>query len=195
MSTVISIIQFLLNTLGSLYLLAICLRFLMQLARADFYNPLSQLVVKLTNPLLLPLRKIIPGLWGIDMASVVLALLFHTLMVELMILVQHGVLYMPFAVLYWALIGTVLFVSHIYLILFFVVMIASFIAPYSSNPALVLCYQIVEPVLAPFRKIIPPAGGFDFSMLFAGLVIMVVRMALQGVAASSGVPLGMLLGF
>ena len=100
-----------------------------------------------------------------------------------------------FAVLYWALIGTVLFVSHIYLILFFVVMIASFVAPYSSNPALVLCYQIVEPVLAPFRKIIPPAGGFDFSMLFAGLVIMVVRMALQGIAASSGVPLGMLLGF
>ncbi len=195
MTTVTSIIQFLLNTLGSLYLLAICLRFLMQLARADFYNPLSQLVVKLTNPLLLPLRKVIPGLWGIDIASVVLALLFHTLMVELMILVQHGVLYMPFAVLYWSLIGTILFVSHIYLILFFVVMIASFIAPYSSNPALVLCSQIVEPVLAPFRKIIPPAGGFDFSMLFAGLAIMVIRMALQGVAASSGVPLGMLLGF
>ncbi|MEY4590466.1 MAG: hypothetical protein RL497_2542 [Pseudomonadota bacterium] len=195
MSTLVSILHFLLNTLGSLYLLAICLRFLMQLARADFYNPLSQLVVKITNPVLMPLRKIIPGLWGVDMASVVLALLFHTLMVELMILVVHGALYMPFTVLYWALIGTLLFVSHVYLILFFVVMIASFVAPYSRNPALVLVYQIVEPLLAPFRKIIPPTGGFDFSMLFAGLALMVVRMALQGVANSTGVPLGMLLGF
>ncbi|RZA05424.1 MAG: YggT family protein [Moraxellaceae bacterium] len=195
MSTIISIIHFLINTLGSLYLLAICLRFLMQLARADFYNPLSQLIVKITNPILLPLRKVIPGLWGVDMASVVFALLFHALVVELLILVEHGVLYMPFSVLYWALIGTLLFVSHIYLILFFVVMIASFVAPYSQNPALVLIYQIVEPLLAPFRKIIPPTGGFDFSMLFAGLALMVIRIALQGIASSTGVPLGMLLGF
>jgi YggT family protein len=194
MSTIISILHFLLNALGSLYLLAICLRFLMQLARADFYNPISQLIVKVTNPILLPLRKIIPGLWGIDMASIVFALLFHALMIEVLGLI-HGVLYMPFSVLFWVLIGTVLFVSHIYLILFFVVMIASFVAPYSRNPALMLVGQIVEPLLAPFRKIIPPAGGFDFSMLFASLGIVVVRMALQGIATSSGVPLGMLLGF
>lgn len=194
MSTVISIVHFLLNTLGSLYLLAICLRFLMQLARADFYNPISQLIVKITNPLLLPLRKIIPGLWGIDMASVVFALVFHGLMIELIALI-YGTLFSPFSVLFWVLIGTLLFVSHIYLILFFVVMIASFVAPYSNNPALVLIAQIVEPILAPFRKIIPPAGGFDFSMLFASLAIVVIRMALQGVAASSGVPLNLLLGF
>ena len=195
MSTLVSILHFLINTLGSLYLLAICLRFLMQLARADFYNPLSQLIVKLTNPVLMPLRKIIPGLGGVDMASVVLALLFHTLMVEVLILVEHGIIYLPFTVLYWALLGTILFVTHIYLILFFVVMIASFVAPYSHQPALILIYQIVEPLLAPFRKLIPPTGGFDFSMLFASLALMVVRMALQGVAASTGVPLGMLLGF
>lgn len=194
MSTFISILHFLLNTLGSLYLLAICLRFLMQLARADFYNPISQLIVKITNPILLPLRKIIPGLWGVDMASVVFALLFHGLMIVALGLL-HGGLYNIFSVLFWALIGTVLFVCYIYLILFFVVMIASFAAPYSRNPGLMLVGQIVEPILAPFRKIIPPTGGFDFSMLFASLVIVVVRKALQGVAASSGVDLGMLLGF
>lgn len=195
MSTIISILHFLLNTLGSLYLLAICLRFLMQLARADFYNPISQLIVKITNPILLPLRKVIPGLWGVDMASVVFALVFHAVMIEALGLLLHGDFYMPFSVLFWALIGTVLFVSHIYLILFFVVMIASFVAPYSRNPALMLVGQIVEPLLAPFRKIIPPAGGFDFSMLFASLAIVVVRMGLQGVAAGSGVQLGLLLGF
>jgi YggT family protein len=194
MSTIISIVQFLLNTLGSLYLLVICLRFMMQLARADFYNPISQLIVKLTNPILLPLRKIIPGLWGIDMASIVFALAFHALMIEILVL-TYGTYVSPFKALFWGLIGTLLFVINTYLILFFGVMIASFVAPYSSNPGVTLIIQIVEPVLAPFRRIIPPAGGIDFSMLVASLGLVVIRIALQGIAAGSGVPGQVLLSF
>ena len=66
---------YVIQTLGSLYLLVVLLRFILQLVRADFYNPLSQFVVRATKPLLNPLRKVIPGLGGLDLASLVLAVL------------------------------------------------------------------------------------------------------------------------
>ncbi len=194
-STLLHLLLFLLNTFGTLYLLAICLRFLMQLARADFYNPISQVIVKLTNPPLKPMRKLIPGLWGVDLASVVLALLFHALMLEVKVFVVAGSFFSPLTALFWALLGTVLFIIHIYLVVFFVVMIASFIAPYSRHPVLVLCYQICEPLLAPIRRVIPATGGLDFSMFFASIGLIVVRMALYGVASGSGVQVDFLLGY
>ena len=69
MGTLIQILDYLLRTFFSLLLLVVMLRFLLQVVRADFYNPISQFIVKVTNPLLLPLRKLVPGLWGYDMAA------------------------------------------------------------------------------------------------------------------------------
>src|SRR5690625_5536588 len=82
MSTLAEIATYLIRTLGSLYLLLVLLRFLFQLVRADFYNPISQFVAKATNPLLMPLRKIIPGLFGVDIAELVLALAFQAVLLQ-----------------------------------------------------------------------------------------------------------------
>src|SRR5690625_8052738 len=82
MSTLAEIATYLIRTLGSLYLLLVLLRFLFQLVRADFYNPISQFVAKATNPLLLPLRKIIPGLFGVDIAALVLALAIQWVLIQ-----------------------------------------------------------------------------------------------------------------
>jgi YggT family protein len=195
MTTLIQILLFLISTFASLYLLAICLRFLMQLSRADFYNPISQLVVKLTAPLLMPLRKVIPGLWGLDLASLVLALVFHALVITLMVLVAGGGWLSPLSALFWSLLGTLLYVVHIYLVLFFIIMIASFVAPYSRHPVLMLCQQLAEPLLSPLRRVLPATGGLDFSMFFASIGLFVVRMALYGMAAGAGVPMNVVLGF
>ncbi len=194
MSTLIEILIFLVQTLASVYLLAILLRFLMQLARANFYNPISQLVVKLTNPVLLPLRKVVPGLWGIDLASLILALGFHWLVLEILVLLKAGTLISPITALIWSLIGNALYVANIYLVSFFVIMIASFVAPFSRHPALVLIFQVAEPFLAPFRRLIPPTGGIDLSLFFASIALYVIRMALNGIAGELGVPGGLLLG-
>ncbi|MDQ4383630.1 YggT family protein, partial [Pseudomonas aeruginosa] len=83
---------YILQTLGSLYLLIVLLRFILQLVRADFYNPLSQFIVRATKPLLNPLRRIIPGFGGIDLASLVLAILIQlVLMILILMLMGYGV--------------------------------------------------------------------------------------------------------
>ena len=80
MSGLIEALIYIIQTLGSLYLLIVLLRFILQLVRADFYNPLSQFIVKATQPLVKPLRRIIPGFAGLDLASLVLAILVQLLL-------------------------------------------------------------------------------------------------------------------
>lgn len=195
MQTLIDILVFLINVFGSLYLSAILLRFLLQTARADFYNPLSQALVKLTNPLLLPLRRIIPGLWGIDLASLVLALLFHWLAMQLMVLVSGGPLLPPHLMIVWSLFSISLNIITLYFVAGLVLFITSFLAPHSRHPIIVLVHQLLEPLLAPVRRFIPPAGGLDFSLFFVGIFLAVLRMAMIGMGNSIRVPFGSLIGY
>lgn len=196
MNTFIQILFFLINLFGSLYLSAILLRFLLQAARADFYNPISQFLVKITNPVLLPLRRIIPGLWGIDLASLVLAILFHWLVMQILILVTGaGSLIGPHLMIVWALIGIALNIITLYLFAGFVLFITSFLAPYSRHPAIVLVHQLLEPLLAPVRRFIPSVGGLDFSLFFAGIFLVVMRMMVIGIGNSLKVPFSYLIGY
>lgn len=93
------------QTLGSLYLLIVMLRFFLQLARADFYNPISQFAVKATNPVLIPVRKVIPGVFGIDMASLVLALALQYLVIQVSALIMGAGIINPVNILIWASLG------------------------------------------------------------------------------------------
>lgn len=194
MDTMIEIILFLIRLFGSLYLSVILLRFLLQTARADFYNPISQLLVKLTNPVLIPLRKVIPGFFGIDFASVVFAILFHWLVMQIMIFVAGGGFVPPHYMLAWSLIGIALSVINIYFFAGIVIFITSFIAPYSRHPALMLVRQLMEPLLAPVRRFIPPVGGLDFSLFFVGIFLVILRMILQGIGTSINTPFPFLVG-
>lgn len=194
MDTMIEIILFLIRLFGSLYLSVILLRFLLQTARADFYNPISQLLVKLTNPVLIPLRKVIPGFFGIDFASIVFAILFHWLVMQIMIFVAGGGFVPPHYMLAWSLIGIALSVINIYFFAGIVIFITSFIAPYSRHPALMLVRQLMEPLLAPVRRVIPPVGGLDFSLFFVGIFLVILRMILQGIGTSINTPFPFLVG-
>jgi len=165
---------FIIQTLGSLYLLIVLMRFILQLVRANFYNPLCQFVVKATQPLLKPLRRVIPSLFGLDMSSLVLALLLQILLF-VVVLTLNG--YQAFTVLLlpWALIG----IFSVFLkILFWSMIISvmlSWVAPGSRSPGAELVYQITEPVLAPFRRLIPNLGGLDISPIFAFIAIQLVQ--------------------
>jgi YggT family protein len=195
MQTLIDILVFLINVFGSLYLSIILLRFLLQMARADFYNPVSQMLVKLTNPLLLPLRRIIPGFWGVDLASLVLAILFHWLAMQLTVLVSGGPMLPPHLMLIWGLFSISLNIITLYIVAGFVLFITSFLAPHSRHPIIVLVHQLLEPLMAPIRRFIPPAGGLDFSLFFVGIFLMVLRMATIGMGNSIRVPFGSLIGY
>jgi len=165
---------FIIQTLGSLYLLIVLMRFILQLVRANFYNPLCQFVVKATQPLLKPLRRVIPSMFGLDMSSLVLALLLQILLFAVILLLNgyqaNTVLLLP-----WGLIGIFSLFLKIIFWSMIISVILSWVAPGSRSPGAELVYQITEPVLAPFRRLIPNLGGLDISPIFAFIAIQLLQ--------------------
>lgn len=157
---------YLVSTLTDLYVTAILLRLLLQWVRADFYNPLSQFLVKVTNPVLVPARRLIPSIGRLDTASVVVMLLL-----ELLQLVVIGLLSQTDFGFQFLLIFAVRKLLIALLLTYFVLIIArvivSWIANQSRHPLIPLIYQLTEPVLRPINKLLPTMGGVDLSPLFA----------------------------
>ena len=179
---------YVLQTLGQLYIFVVLLRFLLQLVRADFYNPISQFVVKATQPLLTPLRRVIPGVGGLDLASLVLALLVH-LVLSGSLLALAGV--SPFQLLpqllLWCLVSLSALILKVFFFSLIISVILSWVAPASHNPAAYLIHQLCEPVLAPIRRILPDLGGIDISPIFAFIALNLIdRFVIEAVAAHIG---------
>ena len=165
---------FVIQTLGSLYLLIVLLRFILQLVRANFYNPLCQFTVRATQPLLKPMRRVIPSLFGLDMSSLVLAIL--VLMVIFAVVLTLS--YMSFNILgllAWALIGVFTLFLKVFFFAIIISVILSWVAPGGASPAAELVNQITEPALAPFRRILPSMGGLDISPILAFMVIQLLQ--------------------
>lgn len=161
------VVEFLLNIAA--FLLA--LRFLLQLMRADFYNPVSQSIVKITDPILKPLRLLMPGYKNIDFA----ALLAMVVVMGLLQLAEKAI-GGGYAGTMWQII--VLSVYEAMMLLIQIVrwsilisIIASFVAQGNGHPALMLVHELTEPVLAPVRKMLPSMGGLDFSPILVFLII------------------------
>lgn len=186
-AALIEIIRLIINTLGGLYLTAIILRFLLQLARADFYNPISQSLVRITNPAIKPLRRFIPGFFGIDIASLVLAILVKLAMILILFFVQTGETNVSLAaVLLVSVLSVFVTIFNIYFVAMIATIILSWVAPGSYHPAAVLVHQIAEPVMSPFRRLLPPMGGIDFSPMLAFLALNVVKILFTGLAMKMG---------
>jgi YggT family protein len=187
MGAVNAILVYLIQTLLSLYLIAMLLRFLLQLVRADFYNPISQFIVRVTNPLVIPLRRVLPSVAGIDTASLTLAVVLQIIAIAAIVLIRFGALPPPGLLVLGGLLGVVALLVQIYFFALLAMIILSWIAQGSNNPAIYLLFQITEPVMAPFRKMLPPMGGLDFSPILVFILINVIQIALQHLAAALGV--------
>jgi YggT family protein len=177
-------LNFLIRTLFELYIVVVALRFLLQWVRADFYNPLSQFLVRATNPLLRPLRRIIPGYGGMDLASVVLMLLLKAAEICILGLVVAGRIPAPLGLLVLSLAEILRLVIYIFMFAIIIQVVLSWVNPGAYNPATVLIYRLTEPLLEPARRLIPPMGGLDFSPLVVLIllqltIILVVRPLLQ----------------
>ena len=172
------VVVLIVKSLGALFILAVLLRFLLQAVRADFYNPVSQAIVKITSRPLAPFRKLIPGLRGLDFASLVLALVLNTLFTAVMIFAAGFNLPGIGIIVSWAFVGLIAFILNIYYYGLVISVVASFIAPFSGNPILLMIYQILDPIYSRVRRIIPPMGGLDLSPLFIFLGISVLEILL-----------------
>ena len=158
---------YLISVMFGLYIFAVMLRFLLQLVHADFYNPVSQFLITVTNPCLRHLRRWVPGFRGIDWPSIILLVLLQAMEICLIISVRRDGL--------TALTGLpVLIIAHllelcawIYLFVIILQVILSWIHPEAYSPITVLMYQLADPLLRPLRRRFPPAGGLDWSPLIA----------------------------
>lgn len=164
---------FLIKTIFGLYIALVVIRFILQWARADFYNPVSQFVVKMTSPVLRPLRKVIPGYRGLDTASIVLAWVLKA--VELAILsLLLGLDRNPLAAIAWAIPALVGLIISIFLFAVLIRVILSWVNPDPYNPAVDLLTRLTDPIMRPAQRLIPPIGGIDLSpmVVMIGLVLL-----------------------
>lgn len=172
-------LNFLITTIFDLFAFVVMLRFLMQLTRADYYNPLSQFVVKVTDPLLKPLRKLIPGLGGLDVAALVLC--FITLFIKYVLV--KAINYGSAAAGGWAgtfllaFVGVIDLVFMVFIYTILAMVILSWVAP-GGHPISGLLRSITAPVLNPIQRHMPPIGGFDLSPLVALILLQLGRIVL-----------------
>ncbi|VAW64203.1 Cell division integral membrane protein, YggT and half-length relatives [hydrothermal vent metagenome] len=165
---------FLIDIIFQLYATALLIRLLLQWVRADFYNPVSQFIVKMTNPPVMPLRKIIPGYGGIDMATLLLAI--TVMAVKIIIIYQVPD---PFFISMMTLSQTLVLIVSIFLYSIIIQAILSWVNPDPYNPIVSLLNSITHPVLKHFRALVPPISGFDISSIFAIIALMFVQYSIQ----------------
>lgn len=166
---------FLTETLFGLYIIAVLLRFLFQVFRADFYNPVSQFIVKVTNPPLKPLRRIIPGIRGIDFSAIVL--IFALKIVEILLVgLMKGVFVAPLGLLLLTLTSLVSLVINVFTFAIIVQVVISWVSPGLHNPITSLLHSITEPLLAPARRLIKPIHGFDLSPLLVLIALQLMQL-------------------
>lgn len=168
---------FLIETLGGLILLVFMLRLLMQLVRADFHNPVSQFVVKVTNPVLAPLRRFIPGIAGIDMASVLVLFALQYFILFLVVTV-NGAVFFPLGMVVIAIGKLIGLVITVFTFSILIQVILSWVNPGSYNPVTGLLYSLNEPILSRARRIIPPIHGFDLSPILAMIFLQLLNILL-----------------
>ncbi len=174
---------YLITVVFGLYILAVMLRFLLQQVRADFYNPVSQFLVTVTNPTLRPLRRWIPGYAGIDWPSIVLLALLQGVELCLRALILTGDLPSLIGLLVLIAAHLLKMLVWIYIVVIIIQALYSWINPGTYTALTALTDQLTDPLLYPVRRIVPPAGGIDWSPLIAligfNLVLMLVVAPLQ----------------
>ena len=179
---------FLIQSIATIYLVIVLLRFLLQLCRADFFNPVSQFAHRATAPLLLPLRKLFPAWQNFDFASLILALLLQWLAIQLTASLNGNALINVFYVLWWGTLGILSMLINIYIYGLLAAIILSWVAPHNPHPAVSLLWQLMEPVMAPFRKIVPNLGGLRFSPNLVFLVLNMLRIFVTHAANAAQLP-------
>ncbi len=171
-------INYLLGFAFDAILMILVIRVWLQLVRADFYNPLSQFIVKVSNPLVIPLRRVVPGLGGIDLATLLLAYIFASLKFIVIPLLNGGAVDIPSALF----LGLIYLVKQTGVLLFIIMLVMALMSwvVQGYNPTQVIFHQLTEPFLRPIRKIIPSIGGLDLSVLAAFLLLNVLNILLSG---------------
>ena len=185
MGALTNALAFVLTTLFQLYITVVLLRFLLQWAKADFYNPLSQFIVKITSPLVRPLRRIIPGWGGLDISCLLIAYILTV--IQVFLVGTHispfdipgaldGQQLHPASLALVSLVDLVALSIGIFIIAIIIQAVISWVNPGTYNPVTGLLHSLTEPLLRPARRLLPPISGIDLSPLLVLIALQVLKM-------------------
>ena len=178
-SNIASALVFIVNALTSLYLLVLLLRFWLPWLRADFRNPLAQGILKLTSPVIIPLRRIVPSFGRLDTATVMVAFVVQYLGL-LLILLIIGASASFSVIATTSIVKLILLSANLFMFAIFVRIILSWVSPGQYNPATAIINTLTEPLLRPVRRLIPALGGFDISPIFVIIALGALTRVLMG---------------
>ena len=167
-------LTFLLSTVIELYTMVLLLRIWMQWAHCDFYNPFSQFVVKVTQPIIGPLRRVIPAMGPIDSASLLVAYILSFIKA---IVLFKVVTFLP---IIW-IAGLLILLKTIGLLM----AIMSWVSQ-GRSPIEYVLIQLADPLLRPIRRLLPAMGGIDFSPMILVLLLYVINMGVAEVLQATG---------
>lgn len=171
-------IYFIVKTLAQLFLLLLLLRFWLPWLRADFRNPIAQGILRFTSPLIVPLRRFLPAIGRIDTATILVTFLVQFLTVALLLAIV-GRNYGPAPVALVSLLELVILSLNLFFFVIIIRIVLSWVAPDNYNPITALLNTLSEPVLRPFRRLIPTIGGLDISPIFAIILLQAGVILLQ----------------
>jgi YggT family protein len=171
-------LRFVVSTVLDLYILTYILRFASQWVRADPRNPFWQFVVQITNPLVRPLRQVVPGWRGFELASLLLVVVLETCAVAVLLRMSGYPLPGLGLLVYYAFLRFVLAVLRLYFFALLIYVILSWVSPDASHPLTRVLSALCEPLLRPVRRFVPTVGGFDLSPLIVMIVLQALTIAI-----------------
>ena len=173
--------------LFSLAMFLIAVRFLAQLCGVSGYNPISMTLRRVTNVIVLPLSRLLPSGNRFSPGALVALILIQVVFIGLMFTLEGRLdAFNVLQALIWAAIGCASLLTNIIFYSVVAMIVVSFLAPQSSNPAVEFIWELTEPVMAPLRRILPPMGGLDFSPIILFIALNVIRVSLGHMAAAVG---------
>lgn len=173
--SLLAALQFLIDTTLTLLIVSLLLRFILQWVRANFYNPLCQLIIKATNPLVLPVRRLIPGYAGVDWACIILIMLVSWINQWILVWLSFGGAPSIDAIMVLGIASALNITYYIYVSTTFIVLISSALAPHQFNPVVQALIQLITPVLRRIQRRVPTFSGFDFSPMILLILLFLIR--------------------
>jgi len=171
-------LYFIVKTLAQLYLLLLLLRFWLPIMRADFRNPIANGILRITSPLVIPVRRIIPPIGRLDTSTILVAYILEFLLI-LALLALRGLRVETLPIAITAILELAILSLNLFFFVILIKIILSWVAPQNYNPMTVLLNSMAEPLLRPFRRIVPAVGGFDISPIFAIVLLKAAEIVLQ----------------
>ena len=191
--SLIQAVIFVIDVFAGLYLLLLLIRFLIPWLRIDFRDPLAQGIMKLTSPVVIPVRRFLPAIGRVDTATLVVAFIIQYIAVLIIFALVGAPVISALAIAVESVFRLLGLIVNIFMFGIIISIILSWIAPNSYNPAIGIVRAIADPVLRPFRRVIPPMGGFDISPIFAIVALGVLRILLNGMREEALIIVGRLL--